>query len=213
MTLSTTRVPESSSGLIALRSLSLQLREETAELHRYAEQKLGIPAAITNLTEYGSCLESFYRLYRPLEFNFASFSQWAAVGVDLTERRHADRLASDLKALGKSPLELADAPKTSLPILTGFPDALGSLYVLEGSTLGSQFILRHLTNLLGDKIDAASSFFRGHGEQTNVRWKQFQGSLDLYGVENPGEVPLVVLGAKRTFKAIADWMQPRAMNF
>jgi heme oxygenase (biliverdin-IX-beta and delta-forming) len=208
MILSTTRVPESTSGPITIRPLSLQLREETAELHLYAEQKLGFPDAITNLTEYGSCLESFYRLYRPLEVDLARFSQWAAIGIELAERRHADRLARDLKALGKSPLQLADAPKATLPILPDFSHALGALYVLEGSTLGSQFILRHLTNLLGDKIGAANSFFRGHGEQTIVRWKEFQGSLDLYGVENRAEIPLIVLGAKRTFKAIADWMQP-----
>jgi len=208
MTHSTTRDPESTSGPIGLLSVSLLLREETAELHRYAEQKLGIPHTITNLTEYGSCLERFYRLYRPLEIDFARFSQWATIGIELTERRHADRLACDLKALGRSPLQLADAPNESLPILTGYPDALGALYVLEGSTLGSQFILRHLTNLLGDQIDAALSFFLGYGEQTNNRWKEFRGSLDLFGVGNEAEIPSVVLGAKRTFKAIADWMQP-----
>jgi heme oxygenase (biliverdin-IX-beta and delta-forming) len=177
-------------------------------LHRYAEQKLGFPNTITNLTEYGSCLERFCRLYRPLEIDLASFTQWAAIGIELTERQHANRLARDLKALGKPLLQLANAPTVSLPILPEFPHALGALYVLEGSTLGSQFILRHLTNLLGDKIDAAKSFFCGHGEQTNDRWKEFRGSLDLFGVENQAEIPSVVLGAKRTFKAIADWMQP-----
>jgi heme oxygenase len=137
-----------------------------------------------------------------------AFGQWPTIGIERAERQHAGRLARDLEALGKSPLQLADAPIESLPVLSGFSHALGALYVLEGSTLGSQFILRHLTSFLGDKIDAAHSFFQGYGEQTNNRWKEFRGSLDLFGVENQEEIPLVVLGAKRTFKAIADWMQP-----
>jgi heme oxygenase (biliverdin-IX-beta and delta-forming) len=207
MTFSNTHDPESTSGTIDLRSLSLLLREETAQLHRYAEQKLGFPDSITNLTEYESCLERFYRLYRPLEIDLASFHQWSTIGIELPEREHAHRLACDLKALGKSPLLLASAPTVSLPLLPDFPYALGALYVLEGSTLGSQFILRHLTNLLGDKIDAAHSFFLGYGEQTNNRWREFRGSLDLFGVENQEGIPLVVLGAKRTFKAVADWIQ------
>jgi len=148
--LSITRASESASGPIGLLPLSLLLREQTAELHRYAEQKLGFPDAITNVTEYGSCLERFYRLYRPLEIDLARFGQWPTIGIERAERQHAGRLARDLEALGKSPLQLADAPIESLPVLSGFSHALGALYVLEGSTLGSQFILRHLTSFLGD---------------------------------------------------------------
>lgn len=208
MALSTVSDSESDSCQTPLRPLSLELREETAGLHRYTEQRLGFPDAITNLIEYGSCLERFYRLYRPLETELAAFDEWRSIGIELEQCRQSERLARDLSALGVSPSQLAGAPKASLPALLDFPHALGALYVMEGSTLGSQFILRHLTSLFGDKIGAADSFFRGHGEQTTSRWREFKRVLDDYGLENQSHVPRIVAGAKRTFLSIADWMQP-----
>jgi hypothetical protein len=86
------------------------------------------PETITNLTEYGSCLERFYRLYGPLEIDHASFSRWAAIGIELAKRQRVRRqLARDLKVLGKSPLQFANAPTASLPILSDSPHALGLL--------------------------------------------------------------------------------------
>ena len=208
MALSTVSDSESDSCQTPLRPLSLELREETAGLHRHTEKRLGFPDTITNLIEYATCLERFYRLYRPLETELAGFDAWRSMGIDLHERRQSGRLARDLNALGVSPTHLADSPKASLPALPDFPHALGALYVMEGSTLGSQLILRHLTSLFGDKIGAADSFFRGHGEQTTSRWREFKRVLDDYGLENRSHIPRIVEGARRTFQAIADWMQP-----
>lgn len=212
MALSTVSGPESNACRKLLRPLSLELREETGGLHRYTEQRLGFPEAITNLVEYRSCLERFYRLYRPLEIELAGFEEWPSIGIDLDDRRQSGRLARDLSALGVSPTQLADAPKASLPVLPDFAHALGALYVLEGSALGSQFILRHLAHVLGNEIGTSDSFFRGHGEETAPRWREFQRVLDRYGLENHSHIPRIVTGAKRTFQAIADWMQPLRMQ-
>lgn len=184
--------------------LSLHLREETADLHHQVERILGLPNTITTLDEYRSCLERFYQFYRPLESSLRRFSDWHRFGLELPE--HAGWLALDLQALGLNPTDIDDAPQDSLPELPHFAHALGALYVMEGSTLGSQFILRHLTTVLGDEIAGTVAFFNGHGLRTGARWGIFRSSLDSYGVQHPETTLSVVHGAKATFEAIGNWM-------
>ena len=188
--------------------LSFQLREGTAVLHREVETKLGLPDAITSLADYKRCLERFYQLYRPIERGFTQFTDWSGNGLDLSVRVHSFRLADDLKALGVAPLGLEDAPGSSQPILPDFAHALGAMYVIEGSTLGSQFILPQLIKVLGQQIVGADSFFRGRGAQTGAVWGAFRNSLDHYGAAHPDKTADVIDGAHSTFEAIGNWMQP-----
>jgi heme oxygenase len=187
--------------------LSFQLREGTAALHREVESKLSLPNAITTLADYKKCLERFYRLYRPIERTFTHFTDWAGYGLDLSVRTHSVRLAADLEALGTASLEFEDAPGSSQPILTDFAHALGAMYVIEGSTLGSQFILPHLIKVLGQQIVGADSFFRGRGTQTGALWGTFRASLDAYGASHADKTSDVIHGARATFEAIGNWMQ------
>jgi heme oxygenase len=190
-----------------LRSLSLLLREETSALHHVVEQGLGLPRRIATLDLYRSCLTSFYRIYRPLEACLGRFDQWRDISIDLSDHVHTPRLAADLQTLGLSPLALADAPSECLPALGSFSAALGALYVVEGSTLGSQFIWRHVSTLLGEQIAGADSFFYGRGALTGARWNQFRAALDTYGILHPQLQQEVVRGATVTFQAIGGWMQ------
>jgi heme oxygenase len=190
--------------------LSGQLRDQTAALHGEVERELGLPGSIANLMDYKAFLERFYRLYEPLENSLARFSDWAAIGVDLPEQLQAGRLAADLEQLGVPPLQLELAPEASLPDLPDFPHALGALYVMAGSTLGSQIILRHLITALGPEIAGTDAFFRGHGADTGACWSRFRTSLDVYGVAEPGNTPEVIEGAQATFRAIGAWMRPEA---
>jgi heme oxygenase len=188
--------------------LSFQLREGTAALHREVESKLGLPDTITTLADYRRCLQSFYQLYRPVERSFTRFTDWASNGLDLSVRVHSVRLAADLEALGIAPLDLEDAPRSSQPILPDFAHALGVMYVIEGSTLGSQFILPHLIKVLGKQIVGADSFFLGRGTETGALWGAFRTSLDNYGMAHPEKIADVIQGAQSTFEAIGLWMQP-----
>jgi heme oxygenase len=95
----------------------------------------------------------------------------------------------------------------ALPPLPHFGSALGALYVVQGSTLGSQFILRYLTQLLGDQIRDADRFFHGRGSQTYEQWSRFRALLDAFGLDHPADTALVVEGAVATFRSIGEWMQ------
>lgn len=187
--------------------LSLHLREETFSLHRQVEQTLGLPDSIRNLMDYQMCLTKFYRLYKPIEASLGRFGEWSTIGVVLSEHAQSGKLAQDLGKLSISLRDLTDAPPECVPEMLSFPNALGILYVLVGSTLGSQFILPQIAKTLGAAIKGADTFFRGHGVETKARWTEFQASLNLYGEMHPDNIREAIDGASAAFSSIGDWMQ------
>jgi heme oxygenase len=191
----------------AVMPLSQQLRLETHSLHQEVERALGLPDVIQSLADYTRCLRRFYQFYRSIETSFASFTAWESAGIALPEYLRADRIAVDLEALGEVPEQISWAGAAGLPLLPHFECALGALYVVEGSSLGSQYILRHVAGVLGSEIDGAASFFRGRGVETGGHWKQFCRLLDGYGVQHPDAAPLVIEGAAATFRSVGRWMQ------
>jgi heme oxygenase len=194
----------------AVTPLSQELRMATHSLHQDVERALGLPEAIQSLADYIRCLRRFYQFYRSIETSFVSFTAWESAGIALEEYLRADRIAFDLEALGERPRQMSQmslAGSASLPLLPHFECAVGALYVVEGSSLGSQYILRHVVGVLGSQIDGADSFFRGRGAQTGVHWKQFCSLLDGYGIQHPDAAPLVIEGAAATFRSVGRWMQ------
>jgi heme oxygenase len=200
-------MPQAASRATVNLPLSMQLREATASLHDEIERKLDFPGSISNLELYRLCLSRFYSLYGPIEALFARFSDWSGVGIVLREHNQSTRLAHDLAALRVPLDDLTDAPLRSLPNLPGFAHALGGLYVLEGSTLGAQYILPRLKLALGVQIIGADLFFSGNGPQSGTCWKQFRAALDRYGETHPDDTEFVIDGARSTFTAVGNWMQ------
>jgi heme oxygenase len=185
-------------------SLSQRLQVETALLQREIERRLDLPASITSIDKYLTCLASYYRLYRPLEVHLKTFKQWSKLGISLDDRVQSPRLAQDLSALGVAPVLMVDAPADALPNLPTFAHAVGALYVTERSTLGAPFILRHLQNSLGMQLVGATAFFDGHEANTGERWKSFMRSLDAYGSSQVDSK--VIQGALAAFQAIGEWV-------
>jgi heme oxygenase len=188
--------------------LSHILRVSTQLAHKEVEVRLALPGSILSLSDYQACLIRFYQLYTPMELQFKRFSEWSALGLDPLGCSISVRLAADLQALNVFVPGITCAPAISLPRLLYFANALGACYVIEGSALGSQFMLPQLQQVLGEGMTGADSFFRGRGSETAAFWKRFRAVLDLYGETHPEQVPSVVASAISTFKAIGLWMRP-----
>ncbi len=92
----------------------------------------------------------------------------------LSERLKSESLAGDLRHRGIDPSSLPRPAR--IPAVDRWPHALGYLYVIEGSTLGSQLINRHLSGRLGLGHDV-TSFLRGYGPATGSRWREFLAVL------------------------------------
>ena len=78
------------------------------------------------------------------------------------------------------------------------------MYVLEGSTLGGQFLTRHFATALSLTPDTGCAFFSGYGPATGPRWAAFVKLLDaLDAPENRAET---LDAALETFERLEAWM-------
>jgi heme oxygenase len=149
------------------------LRAATAERHEAIERLLGLKAPF-GLAHYGRVLQGFGSFLAAWEPRIARdlhgqpFEPWFQDG------RRLQLLQDDLRALGLRTGASADA---YVPALGGVPEALGSLYVLEGSALGGQFIAARAKKLLGLTPERGAAYYHGAGAGTAARWREFQQLL------------------------------------
>ena len=100
------------------------------------------------------------------------------------------------------------SPSVARPVLTqihDLPGLLGAMYVMEGSTLGGQFIARHVEHVLHLKKGLGNSYFVGHGDLTGSMWKSFCDLLaNKVSDEDTGAV---IQGARNMFVTFGEWMR------
>jgi heme oxygenase len=116
----------------------------------------------------------------------------AAEGVlppDWPARRRTDAILADLAALGR-PLP----PASASPQPPAQAEAAGLLYVLEGSRLGGQLLLRRALASSDARVRDNTRFLR-HGEGQRL-WPSFAAWL---AARPPAEAGGAVVGALRAF--------------
>jgi heme oxygenase len=187
-----------------------QLRLHTRAQHERIEATLNIPSSIRNRDDYTRLLGALYGFHMPLETTLLEHeAALSAVGVKLSARRKAHKARADLQALrvgSEASHELALCPAP--PTLSTWRHALGSLYVVEGSTLGGQVIARQLRRHLNLQAALHLRFFSAYGARTGTMWRAFVAALD--GLNLAAEDAADVLqGAEATFAALECWMTGR----
>jgi heme oxygenase len=130
---------------------------------------------------------------------------------DLGERYKSQSILEDLKNTGLSQDQITDLP------VSGFrparlAEALGAMYVLEGSTLGGKILYKHVNEFLGIDQQTGASYFYGYGQQTGVFWKRFIAALADYAVEEDCGLE-IISGAVSTFTAIDHWLNSAEINW
>ena len=176
------------------------LRSETGPVHRRLEDRLDIQRRLTSVEDYRHLLGRFYGLYSGLERRGVTHG-------DGLRRTKSNLLKEDLRSLGLSPGAIGDLPHYDWPVFSAAA-GLGAFYVVEGSTLGGQFISRMAGEQLGGAgvgPQSGARFFHGYGDQTRAMW---QAARDWLESENMrlAEPEEVVKGALRTFEAFEHWL-------
>ena len=82
---------------------------------------------------------------------------------------------------------------------------LGSLYVLEGATLGGQILSRHFVTQFNLSCRQGCSFFAGYGSETGRRWRAFCELLNSYS--SPDGDAVIVQSAIQTFRCFENWLR------
>ncbi|SDC60675.1 Heme oxygenase [Geodermatophilus telluris] len=192
------------------------LRTATAEEHDRVESTLDLMDPHLDRDRLVGVLGRLHAFWVAAE---AGLDAWArrrpddAAALDWARRRRAGLYAADLRALGADP-EAGTSGGTGrpgLPEVRDTDEALGRLYVLEGSTLGGTFIDRHLATLPGLAGGPRLRCFSPYGADTGAMWHAFR-RVTREHVAADGDAGRVVTAARATFGALADWCAPAAQG-
>lgn len=186
-------------------TLRQRLREETAPSHEALERDLAWQDRVATRESYRALLARFHGFHAVIEPEIGR-----ALGDEafLAPRRRLSLLEADLRHLGLSEPEIDALPRPSAIALAGSAEALGALYVLEGSTLGGKVIGRHVSALHGFDATAGCAYYSGHGEAAGAMWRAFCARLDE--VSDAAEQARVLASADATFEGMRVWLCAKA---
>ena len=174
-----------------------ELREKTAVLHRATEAAFDLPYISASRANYIAMLRTLLSIYRPLERRLDRID-WRDTTVNWAGRKKVALLERDLKSLNE-PLDLSDSLEAANIPLRSTAAAIGCLYVLEGSTLGAQFILKQIEKTLKFTPKSGAAFFAGYGATTREKWAAFSAAADAYAGEDPERIADAIDAACWTF--------------
>lgn len=177
--------------------MSSRLRAATRQAHEALESSLNLLDPPLRQERFRRVLvrfESFHRAWEPKVERL--------IGDDgfTSSRRRLPHLQADLAALGA---EVDQAAAPDLSYLSDAAAAWGSIYVMEGSTLGGQVISKALSG--APWLPAGGlRYFSPHGRRTAEVWRETMTAVER-GVERWGE-ERVISGAVSSFEALAAWV-------
>jgi heme oxygenase len=181
-----------------------RLRQETEADHRNVEGAVPLMHQGLNIAEYVECLQRIYGVVAAWEERAAEVApEWLQPALLARQRRPF--LERDLAWFGVTE---KDGGRPALPEMGNLPSLFGTMYVMEGSTLGGQFIARHVEAALHLSEGRGNLYFRGHGSRTGPLWKEFS---EMLKVRIPDEqTDAVVVSAKAMFSTFGTWMQRKS---
>jgi heme oxygenase (biliverdin-IX-beta and delta-forming) len=152
-----------------------RLRQETEVDHQAVEGSVPLMQGGLDTAQYVQCLQRIFGVVAAWEDHAAEVApQWLRPA--LTARQRKPLLELDLAWFG---VTKHDETRPALPKMDDLASLFGTMYVMEGSTLGGQFIARHVETTLHLTEGRGNSYFRGHGNRTGLMWKEFCEMLKL----------------------------------
>ncbi|UFN49745.1 biliverdin-producing heme oxygenase [Roseomonas sp. OT10] len=184
------------------------LRAATETLHARLEERFDLDRCLASRADYAAMLGTLLGVIAPLEAALGRFD-WLAAGLDPEVACwRTPRIEDDLGALGLGRPEIEALPRcAALPGLPS-PDAgFGALYVLEGSALGGQLILRRAREALGVSPGDGASFHAALGRPpVGEGWRAFRAALEAHCTD----IPAAAAAAATTFQLMEGWAAARA---
>lgn len=181
-----------------------RLRAETADWHEKVEAAADIAGRVRTRADYVGFLSRLGGLHTSFEAHLSAepwSRDWAGVGVDIAAHCRAGLVVADLNELGMASM--------ATPVLQPFPSfgqALGCLYVLEGSALGGRIVARAVRTVLGA---VPTAFLTGQGRLH--QWPAVRNALRRFDAQG-GDGDEVVAGAVSTFAVFAGHLAEPALQ-
>lgn len=180
------------------------LRAATWASHQRLEKRLDVKARFTQHAAYRAHLEQMWGFCAALEPRIGDF--FGNSLSDYEARRKIPLLTRDLIALGSDPARISELPVCGrLPPFEDTAGAFGSVYVLEGATLGGRTLLPLVESRLGLSGEHGASFLASYGEEVLSMWRVFGTALDSW-CQGRGRRERATAAAVETFGALDHWL-------
>jgi heme oxygenase len=173
-------------------TLSVRLKTETASEHQRMHQLMAQAEVFSSAQRYAQFTLSQYYFQLEIEQLFEHVDL-AAVIPDLDIRGRAAAALADLQDLAIQPQGRARAADQ-----LSLPQALGWLYVSEGSTLGAAVLFKQAQQHLGYDQNFAARNLAAYPEGRATVWKRFVVALDQAALDLE-EQNLVIAGALQAY--------------
>ena len=183
-------------------TLLQRLKIETAPAHDRIERAFDLQSRTQSLSAYRDVLARLYGYHAVWEPR----AEAALADAEFFRRRRkTELLAMDLRALGMSNADIGavELCPSVLPMETPVV-VFGSMYVIEGSTLGGAIIARQVERHLGLDRDTGCGYFRCYGREVGQMWSAF-GAMLLTRCR-PADENAVIVSAQRTFDHLREWI-------
>lgn len=170
-----------------------RLRVATREDHQRLEDRIDILQRIGAPESRRRLVEDFAGFHADAEMGLAP---WLSdlPDLDFDARRRSTCLVEDLATVG------GVAPRSDVIRVGGVGEALGMMYVLEGSTLGGRVIRKQVMARGGDL--RGLSFLDPYGAAVGERWRSFLAVLDAEA-RTAADTEAMVAGAVAGFRQAA----------
>ena len=183
-------------------TISDRLKTFTTRSHQKLEKSVsGLISRLHTSEDYSYLLGLFYSYFGGLE-RLIGHQGVEKYLPDCDERRNAKSISEDLLALHVSNPEICK--KDQLPFLDSPFQALGALYVMEGSTLGGVHIVKMIQKKLPGN-ENSFHFFSGYGDRNALMWNRFKEALNNATTDEE-EITLILSGAEDTFHKFYEWI-------
>lgn len=181
-------------------SLSEYLKENTKEFHDAVEAKFESRKIFDKsytLNDYRKIINFNYLFHLNFENKtFDKISETTSQAIQLETRRKLHLLEKDLKNLEIEKNRLNE----SITVNTE-AEAMGILYVMEGSSLGGNVIKKQLLQN-PEFIDLEFHYFGCYAEKTSENWKNFKEVLDAQF--HPSQYEEVLAGTKKAYNFLKN---------
>ncbi|QYF86200.1 biliverdin-producing heme oxygenase [Brevundimonas sp. PAMC22021] len=175
------------------------LRAATGPAHDALETQARIEPRLADRRTRGALVADFHRFHAGLEA--AAHPLIADLDEGFRVRSRAEGIAHDLRDLG-----VLTPPMRPMTPPASVGEALGRVYVAEGSMLGGRIIRRRLA---AQGIDLTGlAFLDPWGDDTGARWRGFIAAMERACATGAADMDAVVRGGLHGFafaeRALAD---------
>lgn len=180
-------------------SRTKRMKAATREAHEVLDTFIMAAAPFASRENFGKFVQTQYLFHRDLD---AFFYNETLDGMlpDLLGRRRLEFIKQDLADLGLDVPAPSAEPRFARGGAFDLPEAMGWLYVVEGSNLGAAFLLKDAAKL-GLNEEFGARHLAGAPEGRGLHWRTFTAALDEIALTEEEE-ERAVAAASDAFRAV-----------